>query len=100
MSNALAKEEESTYCEGCGRRPGPLGCCEEISKLRVQLTTYELALKQVSKTKTMTIRGECCAKGTCLPAAGERCGFQLGANRAFNVAARAVDFVLDSDGQV
>lgn len=100
MLNAMTKETESTYCEGCGRRPGPLGCCDAISKLQLLLTTYELALKQISKTKTMTIRGECCTKGTCLPAAGEQCGFQAGANRAFAHAARAADFVLESNAQV
>ncbi len=99
MLNVMEKETE-TYCEGCGRRPGPLGCCSEISKLRGLLTTYELALKQISKSKTMTIRGECCHNGTCLPAAGTQCGFQAGANRAFNVAARAADFVLESNAQV
>lgn len=100
MSNAIAEETDVTYCEGCGRRPGPLGCCEAISKLQLQLTTYELALKQISKSKDKTIRGECCEKGTCLPAAGAQCGFRAGANRAFVLAARGADFVLESNEQV
>ncbi len=102
MMNAIpsAHEDVITYCEGCGRRPGPLGCCDAISKLRMLLTTYELALRQISKAKTMTIRGDCCANGTCLPGAGSECGFRAGANRAFAHTARAADFVLESSEQV
>ncbi len=99
--NNMAYKLDQPYCDGCGQRPGPLGCCTTISQLKAQLTMYEFTLKEISKTKTMTLRGECCKTDTCMPANdGSACAFRLGANHAFQHLARAADSILAPEAQI
>lgn len=95
---SISYEIENAICEGCGRRVGPIGCCDTISKLQQEIAIYEFALNEIAKTKTMTVRGECCRLGTCTPGAdGSSCSYRSGAHRAFEIQARAADRVLGND---
>lgn len=95
---SVVYEIENAICEGCHRRIGPSGCCETISKLRSEVAIYEFTLSEISKAKTMTVRGECCRLGTCYPGSdGSSCSYRAGAHRAFEIQAMAADRVLGND---